>query len=74
MTAKANLKLKGQAASPEVVFGKAFVYQNRKESLFDKRSIGRHEIEKELGQVERAVPEIGRRLGHPVPSAPRGDA
>jgi hypothetical protein len=44
-----NLRIVGQATSPGLIIGQAFVYHNRAESLSAPRSIRDHEIEEELG-------------------------
>jgi phosphoenolpyruvate-protein phosphotransferase (PTS system enzyme I) len=57
-----NLRLVGRATSPGLVVGKAFVYHDHLGALSVPRSIGRHEIEKELNQVERAVETVRENL------------
>jgi phosphoenolpyruvate-protein phosphotransferase len=53
-----ELRIAGQATAPGLVIGRAFVYRNQVDALSAPRSIRRHEIEKELGQVERAVETV----------------
>jgi phosphoenolpyruvate-protein phosphotransferase len=48
----------GQPTAPGLAIGQAFVYRNRVDALSVPRSIRRHEIEEELGQVERAVETV----------------
>ena len=58
-----ELRIAGQATAPGLVIGQAFVFRNRVDTLSAPRSIGRHEIEKELGQVERAVETVRDEIG-----------
>jgi phosphoenolpyruvate-protein phosphotransferase len=53
-----NLKLSGRATSPGLVIGKAFVHHEHPSVLSRPRSISRHEIEEEVGHVERAVEAV----------------
>ena len=53
-----NLKVIGLATSPGLIIGQAFVYHNQIEALSMPRSINRHEVDEELGQVERAVDTV----------------
>jgi hypothetical protein len=53
-----NLRIVGRATSPGLVIGPAFVYHIRIEALSAPRSISRHEIDEELGHVERAVETV----------------
>ena len=50
-----NIRLAGQATSPGLVIGPAFVYRDHPDELSPPRAIKRHQIEEELSDVERAV-------------------
>lgn len=55
MDEQQNLKIAGQATSPGLVMGPAFVYDDHPDALSPPRAIKRHQIEEELSDIERAV-------------------
>lgn len=50
-----NLRIVGQATSPGLVIGPAFVYHDHPDELSPPRAIKRNQIEEELSDIERAV-------------------
>lgn len=50
-----NLTIAGQATSPGLVIGEAFVYSDPLDALSVPRSIEHDQVEEELGDIERAV-------------------
>jgi len=50
-----TLKIAGQATSPGMVIGPAFVFRDHPEDLSPPRAIKRHQIAEELSDIERAV-------------------
>ena len=55
MSGRQSLKSSGRITSPGLVVGLAFVYRDHPDELMAPRTIKRHQIEKELNSVERAV-------------------
>jgi len=50
-----NFRVSGQATSPGMVIGPAFVFRDHPEDLSPPRDIKRHQIAEELSDIERAV-------------------
>ena len=50
-----NFRVAGQATSPGMVIGPAFVFRDHPEDLSPPRDIKRHQIAEELSDIERAV-------------------
>lgn len=55
MNRQSNLRIGGQVTSPGMVIGPAFVYHDHPDALSPPRTIKKHQIEKEMSDVERAV-------------------